>query len=244
MGCRTVIRATRHNHYRAVVIRAIGETVRKSVVAGAVVALTLATAAPAHAGNPPGTASSGSADFAKADQTYKVEPLAVCNVNPDQAGTVTGASPAVSRNGLKIGETSSTCTTEVVNPDELLTKTKSVATGKAFELSALVAAKGPRLKIAEWTITCSADEKGTQAGWELKGMSGWTGLPQQIPSGYVHDVKASNGTVLAKAKFTDTVFPVPNDGSIGMTLLKITFEPPSGYSGSITVGSVACSPTP
>jgi hypothetical protein len=150
----------------------------------------------------------------------------------------------VNRNGLKIGETSSTCTTEVVNPDEFLTKTQSAATGKAFELSTLVAAKGPRLKIAEWKITCDADEKGTRAGWELKGMSGWTGLPQQIPSGYVHDVKASNGTVLAKAKFTDTVFPVPNDGSISMTLLKITFEPPSGYTGSITIGSVACSPTP
>jgi hypothetical protein len=218
--------------------------VRKRLIAGAVVALTLATAAPAFAGNPPGTASSGSAEFAKAEQTFKVEPLAVCNVNPDAAGTVTGTSPAVSRNGLKIGETSSSCTTEVVNPDELITRTKSTASGTAFELSALVAAKGPRLKIAEWKINCDADEKGTQAGWELKGMSGWTGLPQNISSGYVHDIKASNGTVLARAKFTDTVFPVPNDGSLSMTLLKITFEPPSGYTGSITVGSVACTPTP
>lgn len=217
---------------------------RKSLIAGTVVALTLATAAPTFASNPPGTASAGSADFAKADQTFKVQPLAVCDVNPDQAGTVTGSSPAVSRPGLKIGETSSTCTTEVVNPDEFLTKTKSVAKGAAFELSALAAQKGPRLKIAEWSINCAADDKGTQAGWELKGMSGWTGLPQQIPSGYVHDVKASNGTVLARAKFTDTVFPVPNDGSLAMTLLKITFEPSSGYTGSITIGSVACSPTP
>jgi hypothetical protein len=218
--------------------------VRKSLVAGAVVAVTLATAAPALASNPPGTASSGSADFAKADQTFTVEPLAVCNVNPDQAGTVTGASPALSRSGLKIGETSSTCTTEVVNPDEFITRTRSVATGKAFELSALVGAKGPRLKIGEWKITCEATQEGTAAGWELKGMSGWTGLPQQIPSGHVHEVKASNGTVLAKAKFTDTVFPEPNDGSISMTLLKITFEPSSGYTGTITVGTTACAPTP
>jgi hypothetical protein len=218
--------------------------VRKSLVAGAVVAVTLATAAPALASNPPGTASSGSADFAKADQTFTVEPLAVCNVNPDQAGTVTGASPALSRSGLKIGETSSTCTTEVVNPDEFITRTRSVATGKAFELSALVGAKGPRLKIGEWKITCEATQEGTAAGWELKGMSGWTGLPQQIPSGHVHEVKASNGTVLAKAKFTDTVFPEPNDGSISMTLLKITFEPSSGYTGTITVGTTACTPTP
>ncbi|MFS8105022.1 hypothetical protein LFM09_48775 [Lentzea alba] len=217
---------------------------QKSLLAGAVVALAVATAAPAFATNPPGTASSGSADFAKADQTFKVEPLAVCNVNPEAAGTITGSSPAVSKSGLKIGETSSTCTTEVVNPDEFTTKTKSVATGKAFELSALVGKNGPRLKIGEWKINCDATETGTSAGWELKGMSGWTGLPQNIPSGYVHEIKSSAGVVLAKAKFTDTVFPVPNDGSIAMTLLKITFEQASGYTGSITVGTTACSPTP
>lgn len=221
---------------------------RNISIAGAVVALTFATAAPALAANPPGTASSGAADFAKAGQTFKVAPLAVCDVNPDVAGTVTGSSPAVSRTGLKIGETSSACTTEAVNPAEFLTRTKSVAKGTGFDLSALAGLsggqKGPRLKIASWSINCDADEKGTSAGWELKGMSGWTGLPQDIPSGYVHDVKASNGNVLAKVKFTDTVFPVPNDGSIAMTLLKITFEPSSGYTGSITVGTVACSPTP
>jgi len=218
--------------------------VHKSLIAGAVVALTFATAAPAFASNPPGTASSGSADFAKAAQTFKVEPLAVCAVKPDEAGTVTATSPAVSRSGLKIGATSSACTTEVVNPDEFTTRTKSVATGTAFELSALVAQGGPRLKIGSWKINCDATETGTSAGWELKGMSGWTGLPQQIPSGHVHEIKASNGTVLAKAKFTDTVFPEPNDGSLSMTLLKLTFEPSSGYTGSITIGTAACSPTP
>ncbi|GGU25925.1 hypothetical protein [Lentzea flava] len=219
----------------------------KSLIAGAVIAVAVASASPASpalASNPPGTASAGSADFAKADQTFKVEPLAVCDVNPDQAGTVTGSSPAVSRSGLKIGETSSTCTTEVVNQEEFITRTKSVAVGRAFELSALVAAKGPRLKIGEWKITCEATQEGTSAGWELKGMSGWTGLPQQIPSGYVYEIKSAGGAVLAKAKFTDTVFPVPNDGSLSMTLLKITFEPPSGHTGSITVGTTACTPTP
>ncbi|MEV6713555.1 hypothetical protein AB0M48_16115 [Lentzea sp. NPDC051208] len=221
---------------------------RKSSIAGAVVALTFATAGTALAANPPGTASAGSADFAKGSQTFTVAPLAVCDVNPDVAGTVTGSSPAVSRTGLKIGETRSTCTTEVVNPDEFLTRTKSVATGVDFDLSVLAGLsggnRGPRLKIAEWSVSCDATETGTSAGWQLKGTSGWTGLPPQIPPGYVHDVKASNGTVLAKAKFTDTAFPVPNDGSLSMTLLKLTFEPSSGYTGSITLGTVACSPTP
>ena len=217
---------------------------RKSLIAGAVVALTFATAGPALAANPPGRASAGSADFAKADQTYQVEPLAVCDVNPEQAGTVTGSSPAVSRPGLKIGETTSTCETTVVNEAEFITKTRSSARGTGFELSVLTAQQGPRLKINEWAITCTADEAGTQAGWQLKGMSGWGGLPAQIPPGHVHEIKSSTGTVLARAKFTDTVLPVPNDGSLAMTLLKLTFEPPSGYTGSITLGTTACSPTP
>ncbi|MFD4674460.1 hypothetical protein ACFWNN_32390 [Lentzea sp. NPDC058450] len=221
---------------------------RKISIAGAVVALTFATAAPALAANPPGTASSGAADFAKSGQAYKVAPLAVCDVNPDAAGTVSGSSPAVSRTGLAIGPTSSTCTTEMVDPAKFLTKTTSAAKGEAFDLSALAGLpgglKGPRLKIGEWTITCTADEKGTAAGWSLKAMSGWTGLPKEITPGYVHEIKANNGTVLARAKFTDTVFPEPNDGSISMTLLKVTFEPSSGYTGTITVGTVACSPTP
>ena len=208
------------------------------------VALTFATAAPALAANPPGTASAGSADFAKAGQAYRVEPLAVCDVNPDVAGTVKGSSPAVSRTGLKIGETGSTCTTEVVDPAALTTKTSSVATGTGFELSALVGMGGPRLKIGKWTVTCDADETKTTAGWTLEKVSGWTGLPQDLKPGYVHDIKAGDGTVLARAKFNDSVFPVPNDGSISLTLLKITFEPSSGYTGSVTVGTVACAPTP
>jgi hypothetical protein len=218
--------------------------VRKSLIAGAVVALTFATAGPALAANPPGHASAGSADFTRDGQTHRVEPLAVCDVNPDQAGTVTGSSPAVSRPGLKIGATTSSCETAVVNEAEFTTTTKSAARGTGFELSALMAQGGPRLKIGEWSITCTADEQGTQAGWGLKQVSGWSGLPAQIPPGHVHEVKSGTGTVLATAKFVDTVFPVPNDGSLAMTLLKLTFEPSSGYTGSITLGTAACSPTP
>ncbi|KOV82342.1 hypothetical protein ADL03_24670 [Nocardia sp. NRRL S-836] len=214
------------------------------MIAGAVVALTFATAGPALAANPPGHASAGSADFAKDGQTYQVEPLAVCDVNPEQAGTVTGASPALTRPGLKIGATTSTCETTVVNEAESVTTTRSTARGSGFELSALMAQRGPRLKIGEWAVTCSAEQAGTQAGWELKGLSGWGGLPAQIPPGYVHEVKSSAGTVLARATFVETAYPVPNDGSLAMTLLRLTFDPASGYTGSITLGTAACSPTP
>ncbi|MFI6097877.1 hypothetical protein ACIA8G_20150 [Lentzea sp. NPDC051213] len=208
------------------------------------VALLIAVAAPASA-TPAGNVVAGSADFAKIGQpAVLVSPLASCDVNPDVAGVVTGTAPAVSKAGVKFGTSAARCTTTVVNEQDWITTTKSEAEGTDFELSALVAQGGPRLRVAKWKITCDATQTGTSAGWTLAGMSGWTGLPQQLPQGYVHDVKGKNGVVLAKVKFTEVVFPVPNDGSITMHLAKLTFEPASGYRGEIKFGSAACSPTP
>jgi hypothetical protein len=217
---------------------------RIGLLSGAVVLGMLVTATPALA-TPAGVADAGSANFAKGAAAPVVVPtLAPCELNPDVAGTVTGGSPAVSKTGLKFGATTSTCTTTVVNEDEWITTSKSEAKGTNFELSALVAQGGPRLKIKSWRITCDATQTGTNAGWQLSGMTGWTGLPQQIPANYVHDIKKSNGTVLAKAKFAEVILPDPNDGSITMNLIRITFEPASGYSGTISIGSAACTPTP
>ncbi len=217
---------------------------RIGALSGLVVAGLLATAVPASA-TAAGTAVAGDANFTKTGQpAVVVSPLASCDVNPDEPGTVSASAPAVTKTGLKFGASTATCTTTLVNPDEWVTTTRSEAKGTLFELSALVAQGGPRLKIGSWKITCDATQTGTHAGWSLGGMSGWTGLPQQLPQGYVHEIKKSNGTVLAKALFTEVIFPVPNDGSITMNLLKITFEPASGYSGAIRIGSAACSPTP
>lgn len=217
---------------------------RIGVLSAAVVAVLLAGTTPALA-NPPGTASAGGANFTKAGQpAVVVDPLASCDVNPDAAGDVVGSAPAVSRTGVKFGPSTATCTTTVVNADEWVTTTRSVAEGSGFELSALVGQGGPRLKVGSWKITCDATQTGTSAGWELKGMSGWTGLPQQIPQGYVHEVKGKNGVVLATVLFTEVIFPQPNDGGITMRLMKLRFEPVSGYSGEIRFGSASCSPTP
>lgn len=217
---------------------------RVGAMSGTVLAVLLATTTPASA-TPAGNAVAGSAHFTKTGQpTVLVSALASCDVNPDEAGVVTGTAAAVSKTGIKFGTSTATCTTTVVNADEWVTTTKSVAEGTNFELSALVAQGGPRLKIGSWKITCEATQTGTNAGWSLGGMSGWTGLPQQLPQGYVHDVKGKNNAVLAKVKFTEVIFPVPNDGSITMYLAKLTFEPASGYSGEIRFGSATCSPTP
>jgi hypothetical protein len=219
---------------------------RSGVLPGTVMAMAilLVAAAPASA-SVPGTALVGRADFTRTGQpAVVVSPLASCDVNPDVAGTVTGTAAAVSKTGIKFGASTASCTTTVMNQEDWITETRSEAKGTNFELSALVAQGGPRLKITGWKITCDAKQNGTNAGWSLGGMSGWTGLPQQIPHGYVHEIKGRNNVVLAKALFTEVVFPVPNDGSITMNLVKITFEPASGYSGDIRIGSASCAPTP
>ncbi|MFS8105023.1 hypothetical protein LFM09_48780 [Lentzea alba] len=217
---------------------------RIGVLSGVVVALLLTAVTPASA-TPAGNAQVGRANFTRTGQpAVVVSPLASCDVNPDVAGTVTGSAPAVSRPGVKFGSSTATCTTTVVSEPDWVTTTRSEAKGTGFELSALVAQGGPRLRIASWTITCEATQTGTNAGWTLGGVSGFSGLPQQIPHGYVHDVKKPDGTVLAKVKFSEAIFPVPNDGSITMHLARLTFEPASGHRGEIGIGSTACSPTP
>jgi hypothetical protein len=217
---------------------------RIGALSGVVVAALLTTVTPASA-TPAGHAQVGSANFMKTGQpAVVVSPLASCDVQPDEPGTVTGAAAAVSRTGIRFGASTATCTTTLVDPDEWVTTTKSEAKGTNFELSALVAQGGPRLRIGSWKITCDATQTGTQAAWTLGGVSGFTGLPQQIPQGHVHEVKKSNGTVLAKVKFNEVVFPVPNDGSLTLHLAELTFEPASGYSGEVRIGSAACTPTP
>jgi hypothetical protein len=37
---------------------------------------------------------------------------------------------------------------------------------------------------------------------------------------------------------------LPGDGSIGLTMLRITFLPASGISGQVVLGHTSCSPTP
>ena len=70
-----------------------------------------------------------------------------------------------------------------------------------------MSAGGPRLRVARWKVTCVGTVSGTNAGWAADGLQGFTGLPAQIPTNYVHEVKADDGTVLATATFGETTEP-------------------------------------
>ncbi|MGQ0838503.1 hypothetical protein [Actinokineospora sp.] len=200
----------------------------------------LVGATPALAANPPGVAALGSASFVKGGVTTNVPMAAQCTVD----GTTTATSTGITAAGVKFGGGRSTCATTVVDPDTETTTTKSESLGERFELSALVSAGGPRLRIAGYRVTCAATQGGTNASWSFTGLTGIPALPTPLPANYVHQLKKSNGTVLATATFNELTLPVPNDGSIALAMLHIRFLPASGVAGEVIVGATACSPTP
>ena len=213
---------------------------RVGAVTSALVLGLVAAAPPAWAANPAGVASVGSAEFTKAGTRVTVAPLAPCAVD----GTTSNSSEAVSRTGVRFGAGTSSCTTTVVDPANNTTTTTSEAIGTDFELSALVSAGGPRLRVGKWKVTCTGTESGTSAGWAADGLQGFPGLPEQIAPNHVHQVKAGDGTVLATATFGETILPDPNDGSIAMNLLHLRFTEASTATGDVVLGSTACSPPP
>ncbi|MEV0677895.1 hypothetical protein AB0I60_15400 [Actinosynnema sp. NPDC050436] len=210
--------------------------------AGAVAtALALCLAgAPARAATPPGVASAGSADFTRAGQHVVVPALAPCSVG----GPTTASSAPVAEAGIRFGAGTSTCETTVVDAQHNLTETRSSAQGTEFELSALTASGGPRLKVGRWKVACTGRESGTSAGWELEALSGFPGLPREIPTNHRHQVKSTAGAVLAEVVFSEVLLPDPNDGSLAMNLMHLRFTEASGISGDVVVGSASCSPTP
>lgn len=208
------------------------------VTAVLLVVAAFAVTAPAQAAPQPGVANIGSAEFTKAGTTTKIPTQGHCSIG----GPTSATAQTVSKPGITFGGGTSSCTTTVTDPDTDATSTKSTATGKNFELSALVSAGGPRVKLSSFTVTCEATQSRTSANWTYGGMSGIQNPPSPVPAGYVSPIRKSDGTVLANAVFNTQ--NLPGDGSIGLTMLRIDFLPPSGTSGQVTLGHTSCSPTP
>ncbi|MGW5054692.1 hypothetical protein [Actinokineospora sp. NPDC004072] len=212
----------------------------KRIGACAVIALA-ATAAPATAATTPaGVADTGSAAYGGAGGQVAIDPIAPCSVD----GPTSGSSGVRSASGVTFGGGTSSCTRTDIDPATHTTQTVSTATGTGFELSALVPVGGPRIRIAEWTVTCTGSPTGTHVSWSYEGMSGLSALPDPVPVNYVREIRAADGTLLATATFNAVTRPSPNDGSIGLTMLRIRFQPGSGLDGEVRLGSTACSPTP
>ncbi|KDN19683.1 hypothetical protein [Amycolatopsis rifamycinica] len=203
------------------------------VTALAVTALAASAATPAAAAaaTQPGVADIGEASFTKAGTTVTIPAQGHCSID----GPTSATAEAVSKPGITFGGGTSSCTTADAT-------TKSTATGKNFDLSALVSAGGPRVKLASFTVTCEATRTQANATWTYGGMTGIANPPSPVPAGYVSPLRKADGTALANAVFNTQT--LPGDGSVGLTMLRIEFLPPSGLTGEVTVGRTSCTPTP
>lgn len=215
-------------------------TLRRLGLTGAMLAAGLLVGSvPALAEPNTGVAGLGSASFVKNGTTITVPPQASCDVDSGPSVVTTGV---VTQTGIKFGGGTATCNRTVVDPENDVSTTKSEALGKNFELSALVSAGGPRVKLTGYKATCTGTQGQTSAGWGVNGLSGLTGLPNPIPSGYVHEVK-KGAKLLATITFGEFV-TTPEDGTITLTALHFRFQPDSAITGEVVLGTASCGPTP
>ncbi|MEA5362354.1 hypothetical protein VA596_22645 [Amycolatopsis sp., V23-08] len=211
---------------------------QRAGLAGALLVTALAaTTAPARADQQAGLADIGSADFTTAGSTSTIPAQGRCSID----GPTSATAEPVSQEGITFGGGTSSCTTTVTDPETGATTTTSTATGKKFELSALMSVGGPRVKLSTFTVTCTASRAQTSTNWSYGGMAGIPAPPSPVPAGYVAPIKKRDGTVLANAVFNTQT--LPGDGSIGLTMLEITFLPASGITGRVVLGETACAPT-
>jgi hypothetical protein len=191
---------------------------------------------PANAATQDGTASVGSATVVDGDLVNTLTPLAGCTVHAPGSGSTAGAEiPDV----VSFGNGTSSCTRNTS-----ANTTTSTATGARFQLTALQPYGGPRIRLANYTVSCTATTDGTSAGWSFSGLAGLPDLPQQIPADYTVPITDADGQLLANVIFNETILPYPNDGGITLNLMHIVLFPDGGpLSGDIYVGSTSCAPT-
>jgi hypothetical protein len=214
-------------------------TLAGAMVAGGLVLTSLTPASAAHA-TAAGIASAGSASVMRNGNPITVAPVGPCSLT----GRKNGSSAGATKNGvLTYGPATSACTM-----DKTAHTTKSTATGSKFTLSALTGYGGPTIKVAGYSVTCTATTEGTNASWQFSGLTGIT-VPKQVPNDFTVPVKAANGTLLAKVILNEVILPDPNDGSITLNMMHIVLFPngvpknTKPMSGDVYVGSTACSPT-
>ena len=205
--------------------------------AGAVLVgcLCVVSTGQAQAATPDGVASIGSATISMAGSANQLTAVAQCNVDGQATNSTAGPSIA---GVVSFGAGTTKCVKNVTR-----NTTMSTAVGTRFQLDALDQAGGPRIRLANYQVTCNATTRGTTASWQFSGLTGVGALPRNIPSNYTMWIRGSAGQIVARAIFNEVPLSHPNDGSITLNLLHIKLMPASGLSGDVIVGATACSPT-
>jgi hypothetical protein len=192
------------------------------------------TSAPTRDGAP-GAADAGLVAATRQDTPVALGPLAQCRLTgPDSGSTPGGTAEGVA----SFGQGSTACTT-----DAAAGSSKVQVDGNEFTLTALAPYGGPRIRLDQYSATCSATRDGTSAGYRFSGLHNLPGtLPQQVPNNYVVQVRDGD-QLQATVTFNEVPTALPADGSIALTVMHVKLFPDGGpVRGDIYVGSVTCAP--
>lgn len=122
----------------------------------------------------------------------------------------------------------------------------ALVTGKRFRMDGLRRYGGPLIRMTGFTATCSNTEDGSRARITYRGLTGLS-LPAELPPNHVVTIRGTNPAwPVATVTLNQSIVPDPADGSMTVNAMQIRLFPRGGPAGTprgtITVGSVHCSP--
>ena len=186
---------------------------------------TILLAALSLVGTGSGSVGSAYAFFESPPMQVHIDPLAPC-AGATSASTASTLG-ATASGFVSFGGGSTTCGPGTVT-----------VSGKKFRFDWMKDHGGPVIKLAGFSVTCTATESGSRSSIKLTGLSGIK-APNPIPPNYTVTIRD-----LARVVLNETIVPDPPDGSMTVNLMRIKLFPDSvGFNnGEITVGTVHCSP--
>lgn len=162
-------------------------------------------------------------------------PIAGCDVNGQPQGSTEGVEAPDESASYGKGDTSCSRAQD---------GTASVrASGHRFSTRALTRYGGPEIRVRDFKANCSTTGFGANGSIEVSGVTG-IDLPKDIPANHTVPVHSrENGALIANVVVNESRAPHPPDGSLRVSVMRITLFPQGGpASGDIVVGQARCAP--
>lgn len=207
-----------------------------AVGASLVVGLFVVPAGAAQATTLNGVAYVGSANVMIAGSVNTLGAVAKCRVDSTADNSTSGSSIA---GVVSFGPGRSSCTRSHATGT-----TMSTAIGTQFQLDALTSFGGPRIRLANFQVTCRADRFGARVDSSFNGVTGLGNVPRYIPENYTVQITGRGGRLIATAILNEVKPARFHHGGIAMNLLHIMWCPDGGpLGGDVIVGRTACART-
>jgi hypothetical protein len=193
-------------------------------------------ATPAQAATLGGVAYVGSANVTIAGYLNTLGAIAKCRVDSTADNSTSGSSIA---GVVSFGPGRSSCTRSHGTGT-----TTSTAIGTRFQLDALMSLGGPRIRLADFRVTCRADRFGARVDSSFNGVTGLGDLPRIIPENYTLSINDRGGRQIATAILNEVKPARFHRGGVALNLLHILWCPDGGpLGGDVIVGRTACART-